>query len=473
MASSSPQDRNRIEQLVFQCLDADDFEAALADVRRAHPELAARVQAALTQIQELTFADDSRASDLPLPRRIGPFELTERLGSGGMGVVYAARDLELGRDVALKLIRPDHLGVDDSRRRFRREVAAIARPQHPGIVAIHMAGEDQGVPYYSMELVAGRSLSERLREVRDRTLAKLSAADLLGATPTGSETSSSGSSTGSARVTTSWVDACVQVAREIAQALAHAHERGVFHRDVKPSNVLIDEHGRARLLDFGLARLQEGQELTQSTAQLGSLPYMPPEVLESRLDEYGAPQDVYSLGVTLYELLTLESPFLGSTAAETRRRIIAGQPRRPRALHPQISWEAETVCLAAMDLDQRRRYPTATAFADDLARVLARQPIAARRPGALLRGKRVVQRHPAWAVGVALGFTAFVVAPLLFALYSQALRLDAENTARQLAVRTTEFERLKHVVLLDDVKQSLDQAARLARRRNPAPRLAA
>ena len=308
-----------------------------------------------------------------------------------------------------------------------------------------------------MELVAGASLAERLRELAGRPFARLSAADLLGSAAVADEASSTGSSTGSARVTTSWVDACVRVVKRIADALEHAHEHGVFHRDVKPSNVLIDEHGRPRLLDFGLARLQEGQELTQSNAQLGSLPYIPPEVLEGKLNEYRPAQDTYCLGATLYELLTLASPFLGPTAAETRRRIIAGQPARPRALHPQISWEAETVCLKAIDLDPRRRYQTAREFAEDLARVLDRQPIRASPAGLLLRGRRAVQRHPTWAVGAVLSSLCFVVAPLVFALYSQSLRHAAETTANALAVRTAEFEQLEHVVRLGDVQQSLGE----------------
>ena len=131
MSTSSPQDRDRVEQLVFQCLEADDTEAALAEVDHAHPELAPRVHAALAKIQELTFCNDTQDGDASLPRRLGPFELIARIGSGGMGVVYSARDLELDRDVAVKLIRPDQHGLDDSRRRFRREVAAVARLQPP------------------------------------------------------------------------------------------------------------------------------------------------------------------------------------------------------------------------------------------------------------------------------------------------------------------------------------------------------
>ncbi len=241
----------------------------------------------------------------------------------------------------------------------------------------------------------------------------------------------------------------------IADALQHAHDRGVFHRDVKPSNVLMDADGRARLLDFGLAAVEDAQELTRSTSVLGSLPYMPPERLSGTSSAFGPRQEVYSLGVVLYELLTLRSPFLEDGAERTKERVLASAPTPPRRVRRGVPRDLEIVCLEAMDRDPDRRYATIAELAADLANVRAHRPIVARPAGLALRTRRLVQRHPTAAVAGVLGVVLFVGVPIAFGFQQRAradteaaLRATAEGTAARLAKRTRDFELVKHVVSL-------------------------
>ncbi|MHC5065000.1 MAG: serine/threonine-protein kinase, partial [Planctomycetota bacterium] len=366
--------------------------------------------------------------------QIAGFRLLEVLGRGGMGVVYRAVDAELGREVALKVLRPELLHFADSRQRFQREIESASRLRHPGIVSVYTAGEDDGVPFFTMELVEGASLAGSIELLQGQTLGSRRGIDLLASD--GDRGSSSQS--GTANLADNWIRACLQVARMVAEALQHAHENGVIHRDVKPSNILIDEHGRARLLDFGLARLESGQQLTKSTSLLGSLPYMPPELVEARLTEPGPRQDVYSLAVTLYELLTLRQPFLADGSEETRRRVLAGEFVGLRRMESSIGRECEIVCHKAMDLDPSRRYASAREFADDLDNLLEHRPIQARPAGMALRSWRLLQRHPTGSVSVILGM--LVVIASVFALVSTMQSREIERQAmRQLVDSNLDF----------------------------------
>ncbi|MBK8980384.1 MAG: tetratricopeptide repeat protein [Planctomycetes bacterium] len=388
-----------VEQLVFECLERieTEGEAAVDALCAEHPEHAEELRRSLRTLRGLGVP----AGPVGVPERLGGFRLLERIGEGGMGLVHLAEDERLGRKVALKLIRPENLLFRSSRERFQREVLAVARLQHPGIVPVYAVGEDQGIPFFAMQWIQGRSLATALAAVADRVPETLTARDLCpGAT-----------ADADSPLGTGWVEACLRITMGTAEALQHAHERGILHRDVKPSNIMLAADGRPLLVDFGLAAAEGDSRLTRSGAAAGSPLYMSPEQI--RGDRLDARTDVYSLGVTLYELLTLRCPFAGPTAEATRERILAGRPHSIRAVDRAVSWEAETVCLTAMDPDPERRYATAAAFAHDLANVLALRPIRARRPGAWLRARRFAQRHPAGTVAALLGFLLFCVAPTI------------------------------------------------------------
>ena len=248
-----------------------------------------------------------------------------------MGVVYLARQESLGREVAVKLIRRDQLHLANSRARFRREVEAVARMKHPAIVPVYAVGEEGGIPYFAMERIDGVSMQDLLDELRGTPPASIGADELRRALPS---SSASGSSPDAPRIG-SWRVFVLSVARDIASALEHAHERGVLHRDVKPSNILVDARGHAFLVDFGLATTDEPGELTRTGSRLGSLPYMSPEQVRG---EAADPRtDVYGLGAATYEMLTPATAVRGRTGGAPPHE----NPRRRAAV--TASMEPEPV----------------------------------------------------------------------------------------------------------------------------------
>ncbi len=315
------------------------------------------------------------------PRALGGYEIEAEVGRGGMGVVYRARDRALDRVVALKVLRPD-LDDDRARRRFVREVRAAAAVEHDHIVRVYATSDPAEEPlFFAMEFVGGPSLSRRIRA--EGRLAPREAAELVA---------------------------------QAADGLAAAHAAGLVHRDVKPDNILIDAAtGRAKVGDFGLARLAaDPSDLTRSGVVAGTPAYLSPE--QARGDAHtGAPVDVYGLGVTLYECLTGEVPFLGAPHMVVQQ-ILHDDPRPPRRLNDAIPRDLETICLKAMAREPHRRYASAGALAADLRRWLAGEPIRARAVGPIERGWRLARRRPlsaslaaALAIALVAGTTTSVV----------------------------------------------------------------
>ncbi|MBL8735771.1 MAG: serine/threonine protein kinase [Planctomycetes bacterium] len=395
---------------------------------RGHPEQEPLVRERLVQLSALGIL---HAPPSPkIPERLGEFHLLRQIGRGGMGVVYLAEQPALQRQVALKLVHPEQLFFAGARERFRREVLAIARLSHPGIVPILTGGEAEGIPFYAMELVHGSSLAEVLQE-------------LAGTAPTALD----GRTLGKAlqRVMAkkhelvavqpapvfqgAWPVVCARLVLAAAQALHHAHEQGVLHRDLKPSNLLLTATGEVRLIDFGLAAAEGESRLTRSGATFGSLPYMAPEQVRGDTARIDRRTDVYQLGVTLYELLTLTLPH-GDGSGDTRERIAAGSPSSPQRHNPEVHDDLAAVCLMAMDLDRARRYPDAGAFAADLRAFLEQRSVRARTPSRLLRLRRWAKRHPARAASAALLLFVLGPAPLGFAWQQHAANLRIAEALR-------------------------------------------
>ncbi len=418
----------KVRRLVARCLEhlENGDTGEVDEVLRRNPRLAGAVRSRLERLREAGILEEPEPWDRAFPERVGPFRLLKRLGGGGMGVVYLALEEPLGRNVALKLVRPDLVYFDRARERFRREVEAASRLNHPAIVPVFSVGEADGVPYYAMQHVEGKSLDEILRSLRDRRPERLSGRDLLASAGAAAGTAEAPGESARFLSEATWVDAAFHLVLQLAEAIDHAHRQGVLHRDIKPSNVMLGPDGRVMLLDFGLASTRRSGKLTHTGTQIGSLAYMAPEQLKgSQIDER---TDVYALGVTLCELLTLRSPFLDADPDITRSRILDGVPPPIRTWNRTVPWDAETVCLTAMEKDPARRCRTAAVLARDLLAVLERRPIAARRAGAFLRMRRLAQRHPAWSVGVALG------AVLVFGSLGFAIRERNVNRALSIAL---------------------------------------
>ena len=372
---------------------AEDPEAFLARHPGASPALRVRIEAlgraarpAGDPAREPPPVSPGPPADGDLPfERLGDFRLLARLGEGGMGTVYRAEQVSLGRIVALKVVRADLRNSASAAARFEREARAAARLSHPNIVALHAVGEEHGVRYLAMDLVPGRPLDEILAEAV-RGGGRVAAPDAL-----------------------RW-------GAEIADALHCAHTAGIVHRDVKPSNVLVTPEGRAMLLDFGVAREIGADGPTIVGSFVGSPVYAAPEQVKGAHDAVGPRSDVYSLGAMLYECLTGRPPVRSGTLDQVFQRVLAEEPAAPRSVVSSIPRDAEIVVRKAMEKDPGKRYATAAEFAEDLRALLAFRPIRARAPGPLGRLRRWARRNPAAATASAalaatlLGGAGFVAA---------------------------------------------------------------
>ena len=292
-----------------------------------------------------------------------------------MGVVYLAWQSGLNRPVALKMILAGEYSRPVDRERFRSEAEVVARLEHPNLVKIHETGEQDGRPYFSMEYVKGGRLTDSLRGT---PLSPLRAA---------------------------------QLAETLARATHAAHERGVIHRDLTPSNVLLTPEGEPKIVDFGLAKLTiGGMERTRSGDILGTPSYMAPEQAIGQSKGVGPAADVYALGAILYEMLTGRPPFKGETLMDTLSQVIDNEPVTPCRLQSKVPRDLETVCLKCLNKEPGRRYASALELALDLRRYLTGKPVHARPIGVAGRAARWARRRPAIASLLSVCFAGAIVA---------------------------------------------------------------
>jgi WD40 repeat protein/serine/threonine protein kinase/tetratricopeptide (TPR) repeat protein len=463
---------------------------ALSEYCTAHPELAQEIQdlfPALVMMEELAPGDESSASVAApspillagLPReRLGDYRILREIGRGGMGVVYEAEQVSLGRHVALKVLSSHALLDPRYVQRFLREARSAARLHHNNIVPVYGVGEEEGFYYYVMQFIQGQGLDEvlvelqRLRQVNQvaslsstRPDKDVSAADIAqgllsgsfgfrgaklesearpeseseaqpesakgvpvnaepGPAPTPDVPSNPGmpSQAGSSNIhlpgqvghTTlsdssgrQYWQSVARIGVQVADALAYAAGQGILHRDIKPSNLLLDMQGTVWVTDFGLAKAETDQDnLTHTGDVIGTVRYMAPERFRGQADLRG---DVYSLGLTLYELLTLRPAFAGTERNILFEQVMHDEPPRPRELNLAVPHDLETIVLKAIARDPARRYQTPAELADDLKRFVDDRPIRARRVGELERFWRWCRRNPAVSSLLAALVLVFVI----------------------------------------------------------------
>ncbi|MFH1999769.1 MAG: serine/threonine-protein kinase, partial [Planctomycetota bacterium] len=412
---------------------------------------------------------------------LGDFHLLREIGRGGMGVVYEAEQVSLGRTVAIKVL-PAHLTLrPETVSRFKREAATAAKLKHPGIVEIYTVGEAEGNHFFAMELVEGApcdKIIERLSRERISFHDGRMIGDAVMRTICyRSDASESKADEPSDRSDLhdfwkkSYVETVCRIVVQMADALDHAHKAGVIHRDVKPSNILVRADGTCVLTDFGLAR-EEGLPSLTVTGQLAGTPhYIAPEQAAARSGTVDLRVDIYSLGVTLYEMLTLTRPFEGRTTQDVLAKIASKEPSAPRGTNPLIPKDLEILCLTAMEKDPTRRYQSAEEFKDDLLRFLEFRPIKAQPASMGTRIIRMIRRNPAYSVIFSLLFLLIVVGPLLFGIQQKlsniriekAFKLAAkERDAKEIALKQTELERDAKVVALERAESEATTAQQVS-----------
>jgi eukaryotic-like serine/threonine-protein kinase len=469
-----------------------DVEALIA----AHPDLADELRSYADSLKllhqmtaglrptQVTAPADAESSSGGMPtKRLGDYDIIREIGRGGMGIVYEARQLSLNRQVALKVL-PFAAMLDDKQiARFRNEAQAAAQLHHPNIVPVYAVGQERGVHYFAMQLVPGQSLETALQELRGENPTTV---DATKPSPTGrgegegasrlmapphpnplpegegvasatlrlADTAHFGAF--STRASTRSRGYCHSVARlmiQAAEALQHAHEYGVVHRDVKPSNLLLDRAGKLWVTDFGLARIQSDSGVTITGDVVGTLRYMSPEQAAGATALVDVRADVYSLGATLYELLTLRPAHLGDNRQEVLRHIERTEPTPPRQLNPAVPVDLETITLRALAKTREERYATAQEFATDLKLFLEGKPTVAQRPTMLDRAAKWALRHRRAVSLVAAGSLLLAVVSVTAAVLIAQAKSRTDSALVEVEASAAKTQRLR--VLAEKVVERL------------------
>jgi WD40 repeat protein/serine/threonine protein kinase len=353
-------------------------------------------------------------------QRLAGYQLTEEIGRGASGIVFRAKHFELNREVALKIHRPGPFAGSIETARFRREAEAIARLRHPHIVTVHEVGEVSGWLFIALDYVPGGDLEKFLRQ----------------GLPT-------------PRMAAEWI-------RNLADAIAHAHSRGVYHRDLKPGNLLVDERGQLKLTDFGIARLADHElALTQSGEFFGTAGYMAPEQISRGSSDRPRSADIYGLGAILFHCLVGKPPFHGEALAEVLLKVTRDEARLPEEASERAGRDLETICLKCLEKDPSARYRSAEALRADLDRFLRDEPIAARPVDVIERGFKWCRRNPLPAMLIGAFLTVVTVAVLI--VNSERRKAETEATvSRHEASRSRALLTRQFIARGSDVERSGD-----------------
>jgi len=435
-----------IEQLTAR-LEAGE-SVNLDHLLKEHPQHAEQIQSlfpAMTALMDLTTSaprnEGLSVSDLSNGagelRRLGDFRIGREIGRGGMGVVYEAEQVSLGRRVALKVL--PFAAVLDKKclQRFKNEARAAATLDHPNIVSIHSVGCEQAVHFYSMQLIEGQSLAKaiaQLRLARKHGDSNVSTGKEQPIAPDGDTLTKGALSTHGSNDSRKFFRTVARLGIQVAEALQYAHEMGIVHRDIKPSNLLLESSGNIWIADFGLAMIQTDADLTKTGDIVGTLRYMSPELAAGKRGVVNHLTDVYSLGATLYELLTLRPAYLAEDRQQLLQQIAFEEPTALRRIEGDIPAELETIVHKAMSKDMDLRYSSAQELADDLRSHLENRPIKAKPPTLFQIIGKWTRRNPIIVRAAALIAVILLVAPLasrsrIISERERAVQAERESTA--------------------------------------------
>lgn len=368
-------------------------------------------------------------ADKPKSQIMGDFRILREIGRGGMGVVYEAEQLSLNRKVALKVLPIDLSLSDDAVLKFRREAEAGGRQSHPGIVSVYSTGKQDGRYFIAQELVeGGHTLAERLDDLRKEN-----------------------------ELPIGYFRIAAELITNVADALEHAHNSGVIHRDIKPSNILLTQTEQPKVTDFGLAKMEGALTLSRTGDFSGTPYYMSPEQASGHRNKIDHRTDIYSLGVTLYEALTLKRPFEGETSLDVLKKIIHYEPSDPRKMNPRLPRDLAVICLKAMEKDPNHRYQTMVEFADDIGRFLHGEVILAKPAGLSSMVWKLVKRNPVVSTlsGIALLILVAFIGYVLLWSYPQ---IKAEKNRTVEALQKAEDEKEKALAAEKDALDAKEEA---------------
>ena len=463
------------DEIIERLQQGESFDLEwLAD---EHPEHAESLRAIWPSLQWMRNLNQPVSTQAPAPfeirgepdteNRLGDFRIIREIGRGGMGVVYEAEQQSMGRNVALKVLPFAAVANANALQRFKNEVRSAATLDHANIVSVYSIGEERGIHYFAMQLIAGQTLAALIGQLRDRRLKKerfdgSSLEQMLVHCDTSQPVANASQGTDVAAENETFPEAdrgtydslarheyylsIAQLAIQAARGLQHAHQRGVIHRDIKPANLMVDADRHLYIADFGLARIESDAGMTMTGDLIGTLRYMSPEQAAGNRVVVDPRSDVYSLGATLYELVSMQPAFTGHDRQEILHRIALYEPLRPRSLDRAIPQPLETIVLKAMAKDPANRYQSAEDLAEDLERFLDHRPIQAQPPTVAQRVASWSRRHRSF---VLTGAAALVVAVICLVIFSAVLLKERNKL---------ELEQNRSVANLELAEANLDTA---------------